>query len=134
MLEVLKPLHQLIEKGPTSLREIGFQQAYGLELGQAWEWCRKYLVSRCESDLIQAWNFYIIVYKKVKVQLPKLKELELQDVSPQLRNAKDLELAIPGTYEADKNLIKIMGFSPTLKIMESKQRPRRLIMYGSDGG
>jgi len=133
MIAQLEPLHELMDRGPTTLREVGFQQAYGRDLAEARDWCRKYRLSRNESDLSQAWEYYCRVFRKISKQLPQLKELELQYVSPQLRNSKDLELAIPGTYVADKELIKIKGFSPSLKVIESKQRPRRLIIYGSDG-
>jgi FKBP12-rapamycin complex-associated protein len=55
-------------------------------------------------------------------------------VSPNLLEARDLELAVPGTYEAHTDeVVKIASFAPSLSVIMSKQRPRKLSMFGSDG-
>ena len=54
-------------------------------------------------------------------------------VSPQLLRASHLELAVPGTYRADREVVAIERFAPAIKVMTSKQRPRRLTVMGSDG-
>ena len=59
--------------------------------------------------------------------------MDLPYVSPQLEGARDLELAIPGTYKSGESIVKISSFVPTLTVMTSKQRPRRLTVKGSDG-
>ena len=38
------------------------------------------------------------VFKKIEKQLPQLTTLDLQYVSPDLLKARNLELAVPGTY------------------------------------
>ena len=63
-------------------------QAYGRELAEAAEWCRKYEGSRKESDLHQAWDLYYHVFKKINKQLPSLTVLELQYVAPALVRAQ----------------------------------------------
>ena len=63
-------------------------QAYGRELAEAAEWCRKYESSRKESDLHQAWDLYYHVFKKINKQLPSLTVLELQYVAPALVRAQ----------------------------------------------
>lgn len=45
----------------------------------------------------------------------------------------DLELAVPGTYEANKPIIRIQKVSPSLNVITSKQRPRKLSIFGSNG-
>jgi FKBP12-rapamycin complex-associated protein len=40
MFDTLAPLHQLLEKGPETQREASFQQAFGRELQEAFEWCK----------------------------------------------------------------------------------------------
>jgi FKBP12-rapamycin complex-associated protein len=82
----------------------------------------------------------------------------IQNVSPDLLNARDLVLAVPGTYRAGiwviDNLflssgvvtlcivwslalgareITIAGFAPQLGVISSKQRPRKCTIYGNDG-
>jgi FKBP12-rapamycin complex-associated protein len=47
--------------------------------------------------------------------------------------SKDLELAIPGTYEPNKPIVKIRAFNSNLHVLMSKQRPRKLSIFGSDG-
>jgi FKBP12-rapamycin complex-associated protein len=65
--------------------------------------------------------------------LPQLTTLELQYVSPKLLAVRDLDLAVPGTYHSGEDVVKISTFVPTLTVMTSKQRPRRLNIKGSDG-
>jgi len=85
------------------------------------------------SELDKAWDIYYGVFKKVEKQLPSLTTLDLQYVSPQLLKARNLELAVPGTYHPGRAIIKIVSFATKLTVISSKQRPRRLSLKGSDG-
>lgn len=134
MLHVLLPLHKLLEKeGPTTAQEIHFVQNYGRELQEAYECCMKYRKTGKEAELTQAWDLYYHVFKRINKQLQGLTTLELQNVSPALLNARDLVLAVPGTYRAGAPVITITGFSPQLIVIASKQRPRKCTIHGSDG-
>lgn len=44
MFETLAPLHAMLERGPQTLKETSFNQAYGRELSDALEWCNNYKV------------------------------------------------------------------------------------------
>lgn len=59
--------------------------------------------------------------------------MDLQFVSPKLLAARDLELAVPGTYRAREPIVRIASFVPTLSVFDTKQRPRRLSIHGSNG-
>ena len=59
--------------------------------------------------------------------------LEMQYVSPKLKLVTDMQLAIPGTYRSNKPVVRIRGFDQVAHVIQSKQRPRRLIIKGSDG-
>ena len=59
--------------------------------------------------------------------------LELQHVSPKLLEAHDLELAVPGTYQAGHEIVRIASFAPTMSVIASKQRPRKLTIQGEHG-
>ena len=134
MLNTLLPLHEMMKKqGPTTLKEIAFVQAYGRELDEAHEWCLKYKASRKEAELHQAWDLYYHVFKRINKQLPALTTLEVQYVAPALVKAENLELAVPGTYIVGEPLVTIASFAPQLTVITSKQRPRKLSIYGSDG-
>lgn len=44
MFKTLEPLHALLERGPQTLKEVSFHQAYGRDLTEAQEWCNRYKV------------------------------------------------------------------------------------------
>ncbi|KAH9066494.1 atypical/PIKK/FRAP protein kinase [Lactarius vividus] len=133
MIAALEPLHEELERGPQTARETSFIQAFGRELQEAREATRRYQKYGEIKDLDNAWDIYFAVFKKVEKQLPQLTTLDLQYVSPELLKARDLELAVPGTYQSGRPIITIMNFAPKLSIIISKQRPRQLRLKGSDG-
>lgn len=86
-----------------------------------------------KNDLNQAWDLFFNVFRRINKQLPQLTTLALQYVSPKLLACKDLQLAVPGTYRTGTAEVPITHFHPTLTVITSKQRPRRLSIFGSDG-
>lgn len=44
MFKTLEPLHAMLERGPQTLKEVSFSQAYGRDLSDALEWCNRYKV------------------------------------------------------------------------------------------
>lgn len=44
MFETLEPLHAMLERGPQTLKETSFYQAYARDLNEALEWCQHYKV------------------------------------------------------------------------------------------
>nr|BBA16882.1 FRB-mAG1 [synthetic construct] len=68
MFEVLEPLHAMMERGPQTLKETSFNQAYGRDLMEAQEWCRKYMKSGNVKDLTQAWDLYYHVFRRISKQ------------------------------------------------------------------
>ncbi|OQO07792.1 hypothetical protein B0A48_06583 [Cryoendolithus antarcticus] len=133
MLATLAPLHEMLSKGPETLREISFIQSFGRDLAEAKGWCEAYKTTREIGDLNQAWDLYYGVFKRIARQLPQLISLELQYVSPELKATRDLDLALPGTYVSGKPVVRIQSFQPVASVISSKQRPRRLSIIGSDG-
>ncbi|RYO85920.1 hypothetical protein DL762_004999 [Monosporascus cannonballus] len=133
MFATLGPLHEQLERGPETLREISFAQTFGRDLTEAREWCRQYETSRDVSDLNQAWDLYYQVFRRIGRQLPQMTSLELAYCSPKLLAAKNLDLAVPGTYRSGAPIVRIMSFDSTFSVINSKQRPRKLSINGSDG-
>lgn len=133
MISTLEPLHEMLEAGPTTARETSFAQVFGRELHEAREACRRYRIYADTSELDKAWDIYYGVFKKVEKQLPQLTTLDLQYVSPSLLKARNLDLAVPGTYQSGRPIIRITSFATKLTVIASKQRPRRLSLKGSDG-
>lgn len=116
MFETLEPLHAMLERGPQTLKETSFNQAYGRDLTQALECCQHYKISLNIRDLNQAWDLYYHVFRRISRQLPQLTSLELQYVSPKLLSCKDLELAVPGSYNPGADLIRIANIQTNLQV------------------
>lgn len=137
MLKVLEPLHELLEEGAmrndTTAKEKAFIQAYRHELLEAYECCVKYRRTGKDAELTQAWDLYYHVFRRIDKQLQTLTTLDLQSVSPELLECRNLELAVPGTYRADSPVVTIASFVDQLVVITSKQRPRKLTIHGSDG-
>ena len=133
MFQTLQPLHELLERGPETLREISFAQAFGRDLKEAQDWCAQYESSKDVNNLNQAWDLYYQVFRRISRQLPQVTALELTYCSPKLLNAKNLDLAVPGTYKSGQPVVRISMFDATLSVINSKQRPRKLNVKGSDG-
>ena len=55
-------------------------------------------------------------------------------MSPNLLDCENLELAVPGTYEPNHDIIHIKKVSSSLNVITSKQRPRKLIIQGEREG
>ncbi len=133
-LKRLAPLHAELTQCKFETRhQVAFQQDFGADLQEALALCENYRASRDIVDLNDAWECYARVYYKLKKRIPKLRKLNLQHVSPALFNARDLELAVPGTYAPKAPIIRIQSFQNQLRVYNTKQRPRKLTIVGSDG-
>ncbi|KAL6718509.1 phosphatidylinositol kinase-related protein kinase tor1 [Lecanora helva] len=133
MFATLNPLHDLLAQGAETLREMSFAQSFGRDLHEAQHWCNIYRQTGETGDLNQAWDLYYSVFKRIARQLPNMISLDLVYVSPRLKAAKNLDLAVPGTYQSGKPIISISNFTQMMSVIPSKQRPRRMSMQGSDG-
>jgi FKBP12-rapamycin complex-associated protein len=124
MFATLEPLHQMVENGPDTLREVAFVQTFGRELADARESCRRFKQYGEVNDLNQAWDAYYLVFflvllritlacsilswlvhqifRKIHKSLNTITMLELQYVSPKLLAVHDLELAVPGKDDMEK--------------------------------
>ena len=89
--------------------------------------------AEAETKLNQAWDLYYTVFRRINKQLPGLTSLELSQCSPALLQARNLELGVPGSYRVDGSYVKIERFIPSVQVITSKQRPRKITLRGSDG-
>jgi FKBP12-rapamycin complex-associated protein len=58
MFNILDELQERLDRGPETLREVAFVQAYGRELQEAGGWCKKYKQTGDMTFLSQAWQIY----------------------------------------------------------------------------
>ncbi|GAV00928.1 TOR [Ramazzottius varieornatus] len=133
MLATLEPLHVALESGPQTAKETSFHQTYGRDLAEAHEWCKKYQRTGNVKELTHAWDLYYHVFRRISKQLPLMTSLELQYVSPRLMACRDLELAVPGTYDPGQPVIRIAEVQGQVQVITSKQRPRKICIKGSNG-
>jgi FKBP12-rapamycin complex-associated protein len=165
MLDVLLPLHETLERGPSTRREQDFHKTFGRDLAEAYAYVKEYMrlikldggkiptqggfiqvnddkqssiaTARqnelAENAMNSAWDLYYTVFRKINKQLPGLTTLELSQCSPALLQAHNLELGVPGSYRVDGSFVKIDRFYPTVQVITSKQRPRKIVLRGGDG-
>ncbi len=162
MLDVLNPLHSLLEKGPQTRREQDFHKSFGRDLTEAHNHVKEYVRliissgqsiptqggfmsdpnqagrtspanAEAEAALNQAWDLYYQVFRRINKQLPGMTTLELNHCSPALHNARNLELGVPGSYRVDGSYVKIQRFITNVQVITTKQRPRKIIIRGNDG-
>ncbi|CAI4230041.1 unnamed protein product [Auanema sp. JU1783] len=133
MMEILRPMHDMIDLGPTTLKEQSFNQTYYADLTDAFKFCLAYEKNENQKELSQAWEIYCQIFKRIAGQIRQLSSLDLNYVSPHLMRAKNLELAVPGTYDPNTPVINIASVGTHLTIISSKQRPRKMTMRGSNG-
>jgi serine/threonine-protein kinase mTOR len=162
MLDLLLPLHDKMSGGSKTNTEAAFIQAYGSELKEAHNFLTRYTrhmsesglpipVSRSggggggmtkdqsasppveQSYLTSAWDLYTLIIRRIHPTLKQITSHNLVNVSPQLVAAQHLDLAIPGTYTLRGEAVRIRGFRQHLSIILSKQRPRKIYLFGENG-
>jgi FKBP12-rapamycin complex-associated protein len=125
-------LNKMMEQDATTKSEKIFLEKNFSYLNEARNCCNRFRHNKNPKELDIAWGNYNIVYGNSK-KLLKMTSLDMKNVSPKLKFRNELELAIPGTYEPNKPIVKIKSFCNNIQIIISKQRPRKLIIKGSDG-
>ncbi|KZZ93990.1 TorA protein [Ascosphaera apis ARSEF 7405] len=93
MFATLAPLHDQVDRGAETLREVSFVQAFGRDLAEAKHFCMLYRESGEVGDIHQAWELYQRVFMKILRHLSQMTSLDLKYVSPKLKAATDLDLA-----------------------------------------
>jgi len=157
MLDTLIPLHTSMERDNLTIQEKSFYKSYLDDLNLSYTNLQNYIRFMNEQGrpiptegaapvagnrmhdapeykyIVKAWDRYYSVFKLINQNLPQLTSLELEFTSPYLLNAKDLVLAIPGTYSVDGSLVRIQSFHPKVLVIRSKQRPRKIRIIGENG-
>lgn len=132
MVNILMTTHDKM-KTPTTLNEIHFQQLFAADLLEAKAYLQRYLLTENTMDLKQSWDIYHSVYKSIDESFQKINYLDLENISPKLFNFNESEICIPGMYKPGYPIIKIKSFENTMTVLNSKQHPRRMVIYGSEG-
>eukprot|EP01060_Flectonema_neradi_P032641 TRINITY_DN5228_c0_g1_i2.p1 TRINITY_DN5228_c0_g1~~TRINITY_DN5228_c0_g1_i2.p1 ORF type:complete len:2448 (+),score=396.61 TRINITY_DN5228_c0_g1_i2:69-7412(+) len=134
VIEILSPLHSGLLH-PRCENDRQFNRLYERELNIAKENWLKWQRTRHQSDMKRAWIYYGQVFARLNQQLREQQTLLLSDVSSQLFNAKNVEVAVPGIFQdrVSGPILCIQSFNPLLHVMGSKRRPKQITVIGSDG-
>ncbi len=133
MFSYLSPFHKEMEREPETMNEISFYQGYASDLLEAYSWMKLYMRSERTPDINQAWDIYYAIFRRISTKQKEVTFYELRNVAPKLMRAVDLEIAVPGTFKSNKPIVKISKFASVLPVLPSKQHPRKMSVYGSDG-
>lgn len=132
---MIEPLMQLLAN-PESTMEHHFYQDFGVHIESAASIFRDaaLLPNGNIAQVEDAWGKFRIIVERLDQQIQSMTSLALQVVSPTLvRNGRNLLVAVPGQYRGHGDFPRIATFHSTLKVMSSKQHPRRISIYGNDG-
>lgn len=98
--------------------------------------CKRFVNHKSKENkgaVIEALNTFYRVRQLITKKLSQHQNLELKSASPRLYKARDMALAVPGSYVPGQPVVTIVKFYNTMSVMKSKQRPRKLRIKGSDG-
>ncbi|TNN10640.1 Serine/threonine-protein kinase tor [Schistosoma japonicum] len=131
MFRLLHPLHQMMDRGHETIHEATFLQENGNDLAECRLWCERYELTQSRIDLHKAWQGYYALYRRFAKQVNNMTTLELTVSSPRLHEyGQDWQLAVPGSYEPHRPLVRIASIKNCLNFITSKQRPRKLTITG----
>lgn len=137
MLTVLAPLHEkmeeLLKASEYTEREKEFVDLFGKELQDAWAFCLRFRRGGPRQNITSAWDIYYSMYRRITKLLSQVSMLDLRDVSLKLATATRLKLVVPGTYRKTPEPVLVQTVERLLVVINSKQRPRRFTIRGSDG-
>ncbi|CCW63247.1 unnamed protein product [Phytomonas sp. EM1] len=133
VLMALKPLLDQL-KSPQTLAESHFVSEFGEFLYGAYEAVEKAVSLGNYIFMEEAWSRFKVAVKRMDDQISNMTSLALQLVSPNLlQHGKNLSLVVPGQYNENGHYPRIASFQSILKVINSKQHPRRLYVNGTDG-
>ena len=133
MISLLKEVHSQMKESPKTMNEVHFHQLYSSELEEAQSLLEDYISYNNEIYLKQAWDIYHAVFLSMRENFANFHFIDLGSVSPSLSAFKQSEICVPGMYRSEYPVVKISGFGKQLSVLNSKQHPRKISMYGSDG-
>ena len=137
-IKLLSELHKKMQNPPKTMNEIHFHQIYRSELKEAYKLLKDYLENENLTSIKEAWDIYHSCFKSISNNFSNIELLDLKSISPDLFKFHESEIEIPGIYQnmgndVSNSIVKISSFSRNLIVFKSKQHPRKIIIYGSDG-
>lgn len=133
MIKHLLPLQEIVKKVPETFYEVSFLSQFGQHLQTAINWLDIYKETKDDRAIHQIWQHLAAVFNKVKPVVEAMNTIPLVDISSKLANMQNAEISVPGSYHPNESLVTITSFGSKIKLIKSKQRPRKLSIWGSNG-
>lgn len=111
MIGNLKDLHKRMQQPPETINEINFYQGFASDLEEALLWTQMYERTKNQSDMNQAWDIYLNVFKRIQAKYQNVQFYELRNVAPKLLASENLKIAVPGTFRCGHRVTRIAKFS-----------------------
>ena len=136
--KILSDLHKKMLIPPQTMNEIHFHQLYRSDLNEAYKYLQDFLENENLLSLKEAWGIYQNIYGLIANEFSNIESIDLKSVSPALFQFSESEIEIPSILqnignETIKPVIKISSFCRKLIVLKSKEKPRKIVIYGSDG-
>lgn len=132
----IKPLMTLLES-PASGWEQHFADELRIPLERWFAAMSEVAVTKSVEMRQKVFEDYRSVFETIRdarYQLQDISTLSLSTVSPALvADGKDLTLVVPGKYQESGEYPCIACFEEKLEVMSTKQRPRKMHIWGTDG-
>ncbi|KII74537.1 Serine/threonine-protein kinase mTOR [Thelohanellus kitauei] len=132
-LKLLDSIHLKIMNQAETPTEISFLQNFQGMFHEALCFRNLYASSQDIRYLTQAWTIYYQIFKLLNKKIEMFESVDLRLASPMLYTSRNLSLSMPGTYIPHNNVVLIQKVDPILKVIDSKQKPRKISMLGNDG-
>ena len=136
--KILLELHQKMKAKPETMNEIHFYQSYKGNLNAAYKLIQDYLENNNYTSFKEAWDIYHTIFRSMSINFSNFEILDLKSISPALFQFQESEIEMPGIHQGgingiENSIIKISSFNRHLTVLNSKQHPRKIVLYGSDG-
>ena len=155
LINEVKPLHKLMNKDPDNLYEINFNQCFYNPLKTAENYLNKYIKHRNSSYIKFAWEIYQTVYNEMKAKYKDVSTISLKYVSSLLTCIPENQIGLPGYYflnrlnqerkqliigkikennflDNEEHIVYVKRMDKYLYIFNSKQKPRKISLIGTD--
>ncbi|KAL1920620.1 uncharacterized protein VTP21DRAFT_997 [Calcarisporiella thermophila] len=133
---IMKPVITTICQLQTSLNanrqltehESWFLETFGTLIEKA---CAELRFPTNISFYRRGWESFQKLHRCLAKEVHKVRSLKFRSVSPYLSSISGSQVPMPGLYSDET--VTVQSFSIEVTVLPSKTKPKRLILYGSDG-
>ncbi|KAJ2511553.1 phosphatidylinositol kinase- protein kinase tor1, partial [Coemansia sp. RSA 1939] len=135
-VSLLKPMHDRMKNLKTA-NERKFAQSMGADITMAEQYVKRYFAPAAHNRNIEllhrAWGVYARLQDSLWNMINQFRKLYTRDIAPTLLQCRNMNLAVPGSYHPEIEVVRIDSFCAEMTVYQSKQKPRMMHIYGSNG-